>query len=109
MTDLAEIASRLQSDLESNRRDAITDENALLVQALCVAEEAGELAGAYRRYAGMARRKGSRDELEHEIADVLIVTAVFAFQAGIDLDKAIDDKLRIIYARGWKEEDGDAD
>jgi NTP pyrophosphatase (non-canonical NTP hydrolase) len=103
MVDLAKIASELQSVLKDNRREAITDDNAVLVQALCVAEEAGELVGAYRRYAGMARRTGTREDLEHEIADVLIVTAVFANRAGIDLDKAVNDKLKIIYSRGWKE------
>ena len=84
-------------------RDAITDANALDMQALCVAEEAGELVGAYRRWAGKARRTGTRRELEDEIADVLIVTAVFAERAGIDLDAAIAAKLAVIYTRGWQQ------
>ena len=101
--DLRQIARRLQSDLAAHRRPAITDANALDVQALCVAEEAGELVGAYRRWAGKARRTGTRRELEDEIADVLIVTAVFAERAGIDLDAAIAAKLAVIYSRGWRE------
>ncbi len=101
--DLRTIARRLQADLTAHRRDAITDANALDVQALCVAEEAGELVGAYRRWAGKARRTGTRRELEDEIADVLIVTAVFAERAGIDLDAAIAAKLAVIYTRGWRE------
>jgi len=68
-----------------------------------VAEEAGELVGAYRRWAGKARRTGTRRELEDEIADVLIVTAVFAERAGIDLDAAIAAKLAVIYSRGWQQ------
>lgn len=102
--DLAEVASKLQTDLALNRRDGITDENATDVQALCVAEEAGELVGAYRRYTGRARRVGSREEVEHEIADVLIVTAVLAHLLDVDIDKAVASKLDIIYSRGWKEE-----
>jgi NTP pyrophosphatase (non-canonical NTP hydrolase) len=101
--DLRTIARRLQADLAANRRPAITDANALDVQALCVAEEAGELVGAYRRWAGKARRTGTRHELEDEIADVLIVTAVFAERAGIDLDAAIAAKLAVIYSRGWQQ------
>ncbi len=101
--DLRQIARRLQHDLRAHRRPAITDANALDVQALCVAEEAGELVGAYRRWAGKARRTGTRRELEDEIADVLIVTAVFAERAGVDLDAAIAAKLAVIYARGWQQ------
>ena len=59
-----------------------------------MAEEAGELIGAYRRWAGKARRTGTRRELEDEIADVLIVTACFAERAGIDLDAAIARQAR---------------
>lgn len=102
--DLELEAKTLQAALRANRRDALNDENALDVQALCVAEEAGELVGAYRRWAGKARRTGTREELEHEIADVLIVTTIFALRAGIDINKALRDKLAIIWSRGWKEE-----
>ena len=101
--DLRQIARRLQHDLRAHRRPAITDANALDVQALCVAEEAGELVGAYRRWAGKARRIGTRRELEDEIADVLIVTAVFAERAGINLDAAVAAKLAVIYSRGWQQ------
>lgn len=102
--DLARIARQLDGDLRANRRPAITDANQLDVQALCVAEEAGELVGAYRRWAGKARRTGTRRDLEDEIADVLIVTACFAERAGIDLNDAIARKLTAIYSRGWREE-----
>jgi NTP pyrophosphatase (non-canonical NTP hydrolase) len=106
--DLREIARHLAAVLTANRRQAITDASQLDVQALCVAEEAGELVGAYRRWAGKARRTGTRRALEDEIADVLIVTAVFAERAGIDLNEAIARKLTVIYSRGWREEDGAA-
>jgi NTP pyrophosphatase (non-canonical NTP hydrolase) len=103
--DLRQIAGHLQARLRANRRPAITDANQLDVQALCVAEEAGELVGAYRRWAGKARRTGTRRDLEDEIADVLIVTAMFAERAGIDLNAAITAKLAVIYSRGWRQED----
>jgi NTP pyrophosphatase (non-canonical NTP hydrolase) len=101
--DLRQVAVHLEARLRAHRRPAITDANQLDVQALCVAEEAGELVGAYRRWAGKARRTGTRRELEDEIADVLIVTAVFAERAGIDLDAAIAAKLTVIYSRGWQQ------
>lgn len=49
--DLQQIAVQLDRDLRANRRPGITNANQLDVQALGVAEEAGELVGAYRRYA----------------------------------------------------------
>ena len=98
------LAHLLDTELAMNRRPNITDDNALDIQALCVAEEAGELVGAYRRWSGKARRLGTKEDLAHEVADVLIVTAVFAERAGIDIDEAVTDKLSIIYNRGWKAE-----
>lgn len=95
--------AQLDKDLKDNRRAAITDENALDVQALCVAEEAGELVGAYRRWAGKARRAGSLNEVAKEIADVIIVAALFAEMLGINVDDALAIKLTEIYKRGWKE------
>ena len=103
--DLRRIARHLDAQLRANRRPAITDASLLDVQALCVAEEAGELVGAYRRWAGKARRTGTRRELEDEIADVLIVTACFAERAGINIDAAVAAKLTVIYSRGWRDED----
>ena len=97
--DLQLEARALNVNMGLNRRPGITDENAMDVQALCVAEEAGEMVGAYRRYTGRARRTGTREELEHEIADVLITAAVLAEMLGIDIDKAVDDKLHIIYGQ----------
>jgi NTP pyrophosphatase (non-canonical NTP hydrolase) len=101
---LKEFAARLQCDLDLNRRDGLETQDLLDLQALCVAEEAGEMVGAYRRWAGKARRLGTFDELRDEVADVLIVTAVFAHLAGIDIDQAIADKAVKIYSRGWKED-----
>jgi hypothetical protein len=97
-----EIARQLEEDLRANRRPGITDANQLDVQALCVAEEAGKLVGAYRGHAGKARRAGTR-QLEDEVADVLIVAAVFAERAGIDIDAAVARKLAVTYSRGRRE------
>jgi len=102
---LRETTKQLSGDLSMNRRTGITDDNALDVQALCIAEEAGELVGAYRRHAGKARRTGSLADVEGEIADMLIVTAIFAEMLDIDIDRAVERKLEIIYSRGWKSDE----
>jgi NTP pyrophosphatase (non-canonical NTP hydrolase) len=102
---LAHIAGELDVALKANRRETWDESLDLLdLQALCVAEEAGELIGAYRRWAGKARRAGSFREVEDEVADLLIVTALFAVRAGIDLDAAVERKLAVIYSRGWVED-----
>ena len=105
VADLRQIARRLRRDLDANRRPGLSDFNLLDFQALVVAEEAGELVGAYRRWSGRARRTGTLAELQDEVADVLIVTAVFAERAGIDLNEASARKLTVIYHRGWRAED----
>ena len=72
-------------------------------QALCLAEEVGEFIGAYRRWRGMARRPGSRDDVDAELADVVIAAYVTAAALGTDLDQEIQRKLVKIFSRGWKE------
>ena len=101
--DLPAIARQLSTDLRANRRVDLTEMEEWDLQALGVAEEAGELVGAYRRWSGRARRKGSFEDMAQEVADVIIVTAIFAQRVGIDLEKAVADKLTVIYSRGWKE------
>lgn len=100
---LTEIADKLAATLEKEWLPAGGD--FLDIQALCIAEEAGELVGAYRRFSGKARRKGSLEDVRNEIADVLITTSIFARLLGIDIDAAVEDKLDIIYSRGWSEGD----
>lgn len=101
--DLARIAAGIQSALRENRANGLTDDNALDVTALTVAEEAGELIGAYRRWSGHARRSGTLEDVAGEVADVLITTAIFAHLAGIDINEAVRTKVERIYSRGWKE------
>jgi NTP pyrophosphatase (non-canonical NTP hydrolase) len=103
LTDLRQIARQLRAELRANRLPGITDANERDVQALCVAEEAGELVGAYRRWAGEARRSGTLQDVEDEIADVILTVAIFAEELGIDLNAALARKLPVIYSRGWRE------
>ncbi|MGI5239034.1 MazG nucleotide pyrophosphohydrolase domain-containing protein [Dactylosporangium sp. CA-139066] len=74
-----------------------------LRQALALAEEAGEFVGAVRRHYGLARRTGSFDDVEAELADVVITAFVTAETMGIDLERALAAKLGVVYTRGWRE------
>lgn len=72
----------------------------LNVQALCLAEEAGEAVQAYRQWAGLARRSDLDDiDLLEELADVVIVAAHMATLLGADLDEAVERKLSKIAIR----------
>lgn len=70
-------------------------------QALNVVGEAGEMAEAYRRATGHARRSSTMDEVADEMADVVIATYVFAQRVGVDLDEAIAAKYEKIMSRGF--------
>lgn len=72
-------------------------------QVFALAEECGEFVGAYRRYIGQARRSGTAEEMEDELADVIIVAYCTAIELNIDINKAIDRKLTKIFTRGWRE------
>lgn len=72
-------------------------------QMLCVAEEVGELTGAYRRWAGLARREGGLGDVEDEAADVVIAVAVLAARLGIDLESVIARKLSVVQSRPQRE------
>ena len=72
-------------------------------QVLAVAEEAGEFTAAYRRWAGMARRTGTWDEVTAELADVVITAYVTAAVLGIDLDAAWRAKAAVVFTRGWRQ------
>jgi len=85
------------------RDNGFGKESGVLRQVLNLAEEAGEVVGAYRRLVGHARRSGTREEFHFEVADTVITAYVLAEEDGFDLDAAIAAKLRKIYIRGWRE------
>lgn len=72
-------------------------------QGLALAEEAGEAVGALRRYLGLARRCGTREELAAELADVIFTVYSIAHYTGIDINDAVTNKAETIFARGWKD------
>jgi NTP pyrophosphatase (non-canonical NTP hydrolase) len=96
---LAEFAAEATKHLAENFTDS-DDRNR---QVLCLAEEVGEFVGAYRRFAGMARRTGPFEDVKAELADVVITAYVTAQVLGIDLDAAWREKAATIMSRGWRD------
>lgn len=64
---------------------------------------AGKAMKAGRRFLGIARRKGTREQLGLALARVVLAVRAVAVAEGIDLEKAIADKLNVVFSRGWRE------
>jgi hypothetical protein len=82
VTDLEALAAVLGRHLADNRRPGVTAPMAFDASLQKVVEEAGELAGAHSRFRGTSRRLGTIEDLEGELADVVLSAAVYAVQAG---------------------------
>jgi NTP pyrophosphatase (non-canonical NTP hydrolase) len=96
---LRELARVITAHLHANGFPAEGGANR---QVLALAEECGEFVGAYRRWSGQARRTGTAEEMQAELADVVITAFVTAEELGIDLDKVITDKAGVVLTRGWR-------
>lgn len=70
----------------------------------CLMEEVGEFIKAYRRWAGMARRTGPWEDVEAELADVVLAAFVAGERLGIDLNAAVLAKAGEVQTRGWRDE-----
>lgn len=101
LADLPHIAEDIADRLRASGFPAETGQTR---SVLCVAEEAGEFVGAFRRWAGLARRPGTRAEMQDELADVVIAVAVAAVELDIDLEAVVASKLGVVHTRGWREE-----
>jgi NTP pyrophosphatase (non-canonical NTP hydrolase) len=77
-------------------------------QVLALAEEVGEFVGAYRRWSGQARRRGTEAEARNELADIIISAYAMADVMGWDVDQLVETKVRKIMYRGWKEAEAQA-
>lgn len=79
MTGFRDLAAAITERL----REHFPDTDLAQQQVLCLAEEAGEFVGAYRRWAGMARRTGSWEHVKAELADVVVTAYVAANVLGV--------------------------
>lgn len=98
------IADRATDIVTNLRANGFGEGDAVNRQVLNLAEEVGEFVGAYRRWAGQARRSGTAEEMHRELADVVITAYVTAEELGIDLDAVMAEKLAVIFTRGWREQ-----
>ena len=80
-TELPDIAREIVINLRANGFQPDGGE----AQVLTLMEEAGEIVGAYRRWTGRARRFGTTEELQAELADMVITAHVTAIELGYEL------------------------
>lgn len=99
---LQEIAARISEGIKGA---GFNPEQDLIRQVLGIAEEAGEFVGAFRRWQGLARRPGTREEMLDELADVIIVSLVMCERLGEDIGAVLSRKLEKIFSRGWRSEE----
>lgn len=77
------------------------------LRVICMAEEVGEAVEAWRIWSGNHRRSQhcvignaiAREDLGDEIADVIITAAMLAAKCGIDVDEALERKVRKVLER----------
>jgi NTP pyrophosphatase (non-canonical NTP hydrolase) len=98
MSDLKEVMAEVMAKCRENGAGGTPES-----QWMCLAEETGEFVGAVRRWKGMARRRGTEEEAQAELADVILSAYGVAEVMGWDVDALVAAKLKKIMSRGWKE------
>lgn len=100
-TQLVMFMESLTEEIQVFAKRDNSDEEWRDAQAMKLAEEVGEFAGAYNRWRGWARRDGSMADVLEELSDVII--SAFAMFAIMDFDAQvyIKDKLTKVITRGY--------
>lgn len=100
----APLAARIAAELGVHFPAAGTDRH--MRNGLALAEEAGAVVKALRRYLGLARCAGPLEEVADELADLAITVYITAHYLGIDMHTAIEGKAEVLFARGFKDPPG---
>ncbi len=98
--DLPTVGERVMQGIrDSGHFEGMSERNR---QVLAIAEECGEFVGAFRRWSGQARRTGTWQQMEDELADIIITAFATAYVFDMDIAVIIERKLGVIFHRGWK-------
>jgi len=83
------------------KRNQTSEKESILTNAIKLGEEVGEVNDEILKYFGYQRKEKleKKNELSHEIADVIIVASVLAESLGIDIEKALKDKMKKVDER----------
>jgi NTP pyrophosphatase (non-canonical NTP hydrolase) len=87
---------------ECLRRNGLDPARAVERNVIKLGEEVGEMAGAYLRSTGQARRTGTTEDLHEEVADVILTAFSLAHHLRMDINAVLAAKLRAIHTRGYR-------
>jgi len=103
ITDLKLFAAKQSEIINNNYLPGYDIEKRILHAAVKSNEELGELCDVVLKGLGAQRSKKLEDfnkgQIESEIADVVFSVSVLAHLMEIDIEKAIEDKMRVINSR----------
>ena|SRR5438309_9139355 len=101
MNSLTEVVNLIAGEIKLSSNQDATAEQWLDNQAMCVAEEAGEFLGEWRRLKGFARRAGNREDMLSELSDVVISAMIMFWNLGEYAEDHVRAKLLKIVTRGY--------
>lgn len=83
------------------KRNGTSEKEAILTNTIKLSEELGEVSEEVLKYFSYQRKDKmeKKNELSHEIADVIIVSSVLAASLNIDLEKALEEKMKKVDER----------
>lgn len=100
LTDFAALQERRFKKMSAGGH---TETERLFAQTVKLGEEVGELCEAILAHAGEQRKdklaEHTMQHLEHELADCVIVLFIIADKLGVDLPKALTEKIAIVNER----------
>lgn len=105
LKELTRIISEERETLVNNLGILETDKEKVLLRAVKLNEEVGELCEEILKKFGNQRREKKFEEknLRGEFADVIITTALLADKMEVNLNLALDEKMKSILARRKRE------
>lgn len=92
---------KIFNDFVNKNHENKTKNERLLLKSLKISEEVWEFHNEILGHLWFTRawKKHSRDDLEKECSDVILSTLLVACDLWIDIEKILDDKLKIVFDR----------
>lgn len=98
------------SKIERKRRQNLfgkTNEEMIMIDAIKLSEEVGELMDEFLKHEGLQRKEKLRPkeetkkEVAKEFADVILTAVIMADRMNIDIEKALEEKIKIVLERDY--------
>lgn len=89
------------NQLVNKNHEKRSESERLVLKSMKIGEEVWEFYNEILWHVWFTRvgKQHSRDELEKECADIILSTLLVADDLGIDMEKVLEDKLKIVFER----------